>query len=134
MAEKKLSPAVEQVIREWLVDRSDLFNTIIEEIAEEIAPLVASQALEQLNGAIWRTPTAELLLQMVEACQAALNILGHVERCEMEECELHIEDVSEQLDKAIQAAIAHVPTTPMSDKPASLPSGNPWIVEEGGAS
>lgn len=58
--------AVELVIRDWLVELGPIFQPIIEEVADSLAPLVAEQALSQLKDRLAGMLTRDELLDQVE--------------------------------------------------------------------
>jgi hypothetical protein len=77
MDSPKLHPGVKLLVQAWLEQRGHLFDLIVEEIADELAPFVAHEVTKDLAVTLAARDPSDLVRQLSKAAQAAADIINN---------------------------------------------------------
>jgi hypothetical protein len=133
MANATISKLVGQAVQQWLYERRELMQSIMDEVAEEIGPLVATQVLTQLQAVILETTQQQLLHDLAAGCKRALDL---VEALDAEDDDVEVpayEPIRQELIRLMQQyttifgpeCLTNRQTRPSGQSPFSdLPGGD----------
>lgn len=133
--QSKTETVVERVTRDWLECKLWLFRPILDQLATEMAPIVAEQAMADLRERLYGKPTRDELLDQVEAL--LLDLQRWHETDQYDEG-LKLEDAEHSLCSRIRHALNQLyhhrtaqRAKALAEANVELPAGD--VVEGGGA-
>lgn len=125
-------PLVRQAVHLWLTERFRLLNSIMEEVATEVAPLIAGQVLNHLQASLIETPDQKLLHNLARACKEALTFIDAVGD-EFEDPDIAARfHVRLMVADVLQVYLLKYGESFLSDKPAVSAERTPFDGLEGG--
>ena len=75
MSNPAISQLVQQAVKAWLCERQELLDIIMDDVANELAPIVADRVRIELDFHLTRTSDENLVHQMALACKRALDLV-----------------------------------------------------------
>lgn len=78
MTAKLPNNAVKAIVREWLISKNAIFDKLLHEVADQIAPIVAQESLNSMFDMLYGGSREEAFLGLYRACVEVLDIMDEV--------------------------------------------------------